>query len=199
MRDIEEQAAACLDDGARELVLVGQDTALWSGDGLALEDLLGHLAGDERVAWIRLLYMQPENVDEAILSLLAKHPKACRYLDMPFQHAGREVLARMGRRGDADTHLALLARARALMPDVSLRSTFIVGFPGETEKDFSLLSGIRERGPVRPRRGLHIQSRGGDHGGSTAPSRAAQGGRGAVQPPQCRARRSRGSRRARPG
>lgn len=139
LRDIEEQSAGYLAEGARELVMVGQDTALWSDEGLTLADLVGHLADDERVAWIRLMYMQPENVDDGILRMLAEHPKACRYLDIPFQHARREVLARMGRRGDADTHLALLARARALMPDVSLRSTFIVGFPGETEKDFSLL------------------------------------------------------------
>jgi ribosomal protein S12 methylthiotransferase len=139
LQDIEEQSAGYLDEGVGELVLVGQDTALWTGDGLALADLVGHLADDERVTWIRLMYLQPENVDERILRLLAEHPKACRYLDMPFQHASREVLVRMGRRGDADMHLALLARARALMPDVSLRSTFIVGFPGETEKDFRLL------------------------------------------------------------
>ena len=139
LRDIEEQAAGYLAEGACELVLVGQDTALWSGDGLSLADLVAHLAADERVARVRLMYMQPENVDARILRLLAEDPKACRYLDVPFQHASHEVLARMGRRGDARTHLELLARARALMPDVSLRSTFIVGFPGETEKDFRLL------------------------------------------------------------
>ena len=155
---------------------------------------MGHLAGDERVAWIRLLYMQPENVDEEILRLLAEHPKVCRYLDVPFQHAGREVLARMGRRGDASTHLALLARARALMPDVSLRSTFIVGFPGETEKDFSLLLEF-----VREARfdhaGAFLYS---PEEGTTAarlrprvPRKVAVD---EVQPPQCRARRSRGSR-----
>ena len=157
VRDIEEQAADYLDEGARELVLVGQDTALWSGDGLALADLVGRLARDERVAWIRLLYMQPENVDEAILGLLAEHPKVCRYLDMPFQHASREILARMGRRGDAGTHLALLARARALMPDVSLALDVHSGFPRGDGEGLRPASGIRERGPIRPRRGVHVQ------------------------------------------
>ena len=82
------------------------------------------------------MYLQPEHVTDALLRYMAAQPKLCRYLDVPFQHAHPEVLRRMGRGGDAAAYLDLLDRARRLMPDVSVRSAFIVGFPGETERQF---------------------------------------------------------------
>ncbi len=133
---IEEQAAAALDRGARELVLVGQDTTIWREGSLDLAGLVDLLGTDQRLRRVRLMYFQPENVDDRLLALVADHPLVVPYLDVPFQHASRRVLKRMGRRGDAKGYLALLARARELMPDLSLRSTFIVGFPGEDEQDF---------------------------------------------------------------
>jgi ribosomal protein S12 methylthiotransferase len=141
------EADACLDEGARELVLVGQDTAVWECDGLGLAGLIDLLAADDRVRRVRVMYLQPEHVTDAFLRYMAGQPKLCRYLDVPFQHAHPEVLHRMGRRGGRVAFLDLLARARQLMPDVSVRSTFIVGFPGETEAQFEeLLSFVDEAG-----------------------------------------------------
>jgi ribosomal protein S12 methylthiotransferase len=134
-----EDAHTCLAQGARELILVGQDTAVWECDGLDLGGLVDLLAADERVRRVRIMYLQPDHLTDAFLGYMAGQPKLCRYLDVPFEHAHPEVLRRMGRRGDAAAYLDLLARARRLMPDVSIRSTFIVGFPGENEDRFEHL------------------------------------------------------------
>lgn len=137
--EILTQAEAYLAAGVRELVLVGQDTAVYEHDGVDLPALVDLLAQDERVRWIRLMYLQPEHVGDRLLRLIADHPKVVPYLDIPFQHAARPVLARMARRGEGKEYGALLEKARKLMPEVSVRSTFIVGFPGETEDDFQEL------------------------------------------------------------
>ncbi len=137
--DILAEAGACLAEGARELVLVGQDTAIWSHGSLGLTALVDLLAADERVRRIRLMYLQPEHVTDDLLQYMASQRKLCRYLDIPFQHADPEILRRMGRWGSGEEYLQLLARARRLMPDVSVRSTFIVGFPGETARQFASL------------------------------------------------------------
>lgn len=137
--EIMEQARAALDEGARELVLVGQDTTIWRSESLDLAGLLDTIAADERVRWIRLMYLQPENVDDRLLASLASNTKVVDYLDIPFQHASARVLRRMARAGDGAAYLALLARARRVMPDVSVRTTFIVGFPGESENDVDTL------------------------------------------------------------
>lgn len=139
------EAEACLMEGARELVLVGQDTAIWEHEGLDLPGLIGLLVADDRVRRVRLMYLQPEHVTDALLRCMAEQPKLCRYLDVPFQHADREILRRMGRSGDASAYQDLLERARRLMPDVSVRSTFIVGFPGETEDQFQVLLDFVEK------------------------------------------------------
>jgi ribosomal protein S12 methylthiotransferase len=140
-------AKACLSEGARELILVGQDTALWEDDGLGLTDLIDLLAADERVRWLRVMYLQPEHVTDAFLSYMAKQPKLCRYLDVPFQHSDPEVLRRMGRWGDGEAYIEFLRRARRIMPEVSVRTAFIVGFPGETVEQFEhLLSFVDEAG-----------------------------------------------------
>lgn len=140
-----EQAEVVLAAGARELVLVGQDTALWSDGRRGLGELVEGLARDPRVLWLRFMYLQPEHAGPELLDLIANHPKVCCYLDLPFQHASAAVLRRMRRGGDAASHLELLRRAERLMPGVSLRSTFIAGFPGETEEDFQELLGfVRE-------------------------------------------------------
>ncbi|MBN1321033.1 MAG: 30S ribosomal protein S12 methylthiotransferase RimO [Thermoleophilia bacterium] len=137
--EILREADACLTEGARELVLVGQDTAVWSGDGLDLAGLIDLLAADQRVRRIRVLYLQPEHVTDGFLEYMAGQPRLCRYLDVPFQHSDPEVLRRMGRWGDGEAYLRLLERARGLMPDVAVRSTFIVGFPGESDAQFGHL------------------------------------------------------------
>jgi ribosomal protein S12 methylthiotransferase len=133
------EAEACLSEGARELILVGQDTTRWKSEGLDLSGLIDLLASDDRVRRIRVMYLQPARIDEAFLEFMRDHEKLCRYVDVPFQHSHPDLLRRMGRLGDGETYLALLGHARRLMPDVSLRSTFIVGFPGETEGEFAHL------------------------------------------------------------
>lgn len=132
MREVD----ACLSEGAREIVLVGQNTAVWRSGELDLAGLLEWLVADERLSRVRVMYLQPEHVTDGLLAYMASEPKICRYLDIPFQHADATVLARMGRNGDGREYRDLIDKARRLMPDVSIRSTFIVGFPGETEEQF---------------------------------------------------------------
>lgn len=128
-----EAASEAVAAGARELALVGQDTSRWSWPGWGgLERLLAELKA-LGPAWLRLLYLQPDGVDDALLETLATH--AVPYLDLPLQHASGAVLRRMGREGDGDAYLALLDRARRTIPGVAVRSTFIAGFPGETDGD----------------------------------------------------------------
>ena len=137
--EILELARAALERGARELILVGQDTSRWTYPGYGR---LARLVGEIRALrpaplWLRLLYLQPEGVDDSLLNLLAR--ETVPYLDLPLQHASARILRAMRRAGDSASHLALLERAREAVPDVAVRSTFIVGFPGETEDDFAEL------------------------------------------------------------
>ena len=137
--DILREVDSCLAEGAKEIVLVGQDTTRWRSDGLGLHGLIETLASDQRVRRIRVMYLQPTMVDDALLEFMSGHEKLCQYLDVPFQHSHPTVLHRMGRRGDGESYSDLLRRARDLMPRVATRSTFIVGFPGETERHFAHL------------------------------------------------------------
>lgn len=147
LETVVEEARTALEAGSRELILVGQDTAVWREGDVDLLGLVDLLAVDTRVERLRLLYLQPEHVSERLLAFMADHDTLCRYLDIPFQHASRSVLRRMGRAGGGDSYLELIHRARDAMPDVSLRSTFIVGFPGETEDDVEeLLDFISDAG-----------------------------------------------------
>ncbi len=133
--------------GARELVLVGQDTSRWRQPAWGgLERLLGELAGlTPAPQWLRLLYLQPEGIDDALLEALARH--AVPYVDVPLQHASGAVLRRMRRAGDGASFLRLLERVRRVLPGAAIRSTFIAGFPGETEEEFDeLLAFVAEAG-----------------------------------------------------
>jgi ribosomal protein S12 methylthiotransferase len=128
--------------GAREITLIGQDTTSY-GEDLGLRDglakLLERLAQVEDLLWVRFLYAYPNRVTQKLLDTLAAHPRLAKYMDMPLQHASRNVLARMKRGSHGDAFLKLLERIRTTIPGVSLRTSFIVGFPGETEKDFEEL------------------------------------------------------------
>ena len=106
-------------------------------DGLAL--LLEKLAGIEDLLWVRFLYAYPNRVTQKLLDTLAVHPRLVKYIDMPLQHASRNVLARMKRGSNGDAFLKLLERLRRTIPGVALRTSFIVGFPGETKQDFEEL------------------------------------------------------------
>ena len=140
-------ARAALAAGARELVLVGQDTSRWAQPGWGgLQRLLAELkALEPGPAWLRLLYLQPDGIDDALLEAIARH--AVPYVDIPLQHAHGAVLRRMRRGGDGEAYLALLARVRAALPGVAVRSTFIAGFPGETDEEFEeLVAFVRQAG-----------------------------------------------------
>jgi ribosomal protein S12 methylthiotransferase len=138
VREAENLAAS----GAREITLIGQDTTSY-GEDLGLRDglaqLLERLAQVEDLLWVRFLYAYPNRVMQKLLDTLAAHPRLAKYMDMPLQHASRNVLARMKRGSHGDAFLKLLERIRATIPGVSLRTSFIAGFPGETEKDFEEL------------------------------------------------------------
>ena len=128
--------------GAREITLIGQDTTSY-GEDLGLRDglaqLLEKLAQTSDLLWVRFLYAYPNRVTQKLLDTIAAHPRLAKYMDMPLQHASRNVLARMKRGSNGEAFLKLLERIRTTIPGVSLRTSFIVGFPGESEADFEEL------------------------------------------------------------
>ena len=138
VREAENLAAS----GVREITLIGQDTTSY-GEDLGLRDglakLLGRLAEVDDLLWVRFLYAYPNRVTQKLLDTLAAHPRLASYMDMPLQHASRNVLARMKRGSHGGAFLKLLQRIRATIPGVTLRTSFIAGFPGETEADFEEL------------------------------------------------------------
>ena len=101
--------------------------------------MLKELARLDGLGWIRLLYTYPDMINEELLELMAREPKICKYLDIPLQHISDKVLSRMNRRSTADSIKSKLREAKTLMSELSLRTTFIVGFPGESDKDFAQL------------------------------------------------------------
>ena len=128
--------------GVREITLIGQDTTCYGEDfglkdGLAL--LLEKLAGIEDLRWIRFLYAYPNKITGRLLQTISEHENICSYLDVPLQHAAPSVLKRMKRGGGAEIYLRSIEKMRRTIPDVTLRSSFIVGFPGETEREFEEL------------------------------------------------------------
>jgi ribosomal protein S12 methylthiotransferase len=128
--------------GTREITLIGQDTTSY-GEDLGLRDglpqLLAALANVDELLWVRFLYAYPNRVTQKLLDILAAHPRLAKYMDMPLQHASHNMLARMKRGSHGDAFLKLLERIRTTIPGVALRTSFIVGFPGETDKDFDEL------------------------------------------------------------
>jgi ribosomal protein S12 methylthiotransferase len=125
--------------GVREITLIGQDTTCYGEDfglkdGLAL--LLEKLAHIEDLRWIRFLYAYPNKITGKLLETIAAHDKICSYVDVPLQHASPTALKRMKRGGGADIFLRMIEKIRRTIPGVTVRSSFIVGFPGETEKEF---------------------------------------------------------------
>jgi ribosomal protein S12 methylthiotransferase len=128
--------------GVREITLIGQDTTCYGEDfglrdGLAL--LLEKLAGIEDLQWIRFLYAYPNKITKRLLETIASHEKICSYMDVPLQHASASALKRMKRGGGADVFHRSIEKMRRVIPDLTLRTSFIVGFPGETEKEFEEL------------------------------------------------------------
>ena len=136
-----EQATALAQDGVKELIVIAQDTTAYGVDrgGRQLAPLLEKLCEIEGLRWIRMLYCYPDKIDDTLLQVMQKHDKILPYLDIPIQHADGEVLRAMNRPGDFDSLLALIQKIRTYLPNAVLRTTLIVGFPGETEEQFERL------------------------------------------------------------
>ncbi|MBI2874997.1 MAG: 30S ribosomal protein S12 methylthiotransferase RimO [Firmicutes bacterium] len=142
------EAEGLAERGVRELILVAQDTTRYGSDlpgRPRLAHLLRGLSAIDGLAWIRFLYAFPGRVDDELLSVMAETKKVCRYLDLPLQHADPEILRLMGRGGSGESFLLLLERIRAAVPGIAVRSSFIVGFPGEKQTHFrNLLAFLAE-------------------------------------------------------
>jgi len=142
---IVREARSLASRGVRELLLISQDTTFYGidrGERGALSRLLRELNGIDGLEWIRLLYLYPTTITDDVLDAMAECEKVCRYVDLPLQHASATVLKRMGRPGHRKTYDKLLARIRQRVPGVALRTTLIVGFPGETAAEFVELEGF---------------------------------------------------------
>ncbi|MBI1883714.1 MAG: 30S ribosomal protein S12 methylthiotransferase RimO [Chlamydiae bacterium] len=147
IEDIEAQVRNLVLGGTREIVLVAQDSTDYGRDiyqAQRLPDLLRCLAKIEGLEWIRILYAYPAYVSDELIDVMAEEPKICKYLDMPLQHADDEMLVRMARLGSRKEYLQLIQKMRERMPGFALRTTFIVGYPGETEAHFQNLLDFME-------------------------------------------------------
>jgi ribosomal protein S12 methylthiotransferase len=144
VREAENLAQA----GVREISLIGQDTTFY-GEDLGIRDGLAHLlarlAEVEGLEWVRFLYCYPNRITPRLLETIAEHPRLAKYMDIPLQHASKNVLKRMQRGAHGPAFLKMLEKIRRTIPNISLRTSFIVGFPGETKEDFrELCDFVRE-------------------------------------------------------
>jgi ribosomal protein S12 methylthiotransferase len=150
IESIVREAHTLAEQGVKEILLISQDTSFYGidrGERGALPRLLRALNGVEGLEWIRMLYLYPTTIGDDVLAAMAESAKVCKYVDLPLQHASDAVLKRMKRPGSRAGYERLLDRIRARVPGVTLRTTFIVGFPGETDTDFDeLQSFVRQIG-----------------------------------------------------
>ena len=137
-----DDARRAVEGGARELIVIAQDIASYRSGGAGLPDLVNDISEIPGVEWIRLMYCHPDHIGEDIISLVRDNGKVVKYCDIPFQHASAKVLRAMNRKGDRETYTRLVERLRSEVPGIHLRSTFMVGFPGETDDDFEELAGF---------------------------------------------------------
>jgi len=141
MEKIIAEAQKLAQDGVSELILVAQDTTEYGRDleDASLAKLLHELGKIEGIEWIRVLYCYPESITDELIEEIKNNPKVCKYLDIPIQHAADPVLKRMARRSSLAQLHERIGKLRSEIPGISLRTTLIVGFPGETEEDFNVL------------------------------------------------------------
>lgn len=142
IENIAAEAKDLADKGVSELILIAQDTTAYGLDlykKQMLPELIRQLSDISGIKWIRLHYCYPEMVMDELIDEMARNSKVCRYIDIPFQHASDSVLKHMGRRSTGENNIKLIQKLRGAMPDIIIRSTFIVGFPGETQEDFNKL------------------------------------------------------------
>lgn len=148
MQEVLSEARLLAESGAKELILVAQNTAAYGKD-VGLDDGLAHLLEAltriSGLKWIRVLYGHPDNMSDALIEVIGSHPQLCSYFDIPVQHISEPVLKRMGRRYDSSTIFELFERIRNNVPDAALRTTVLVGFPGESDDDFKRLMNLVER------------------------------------------------------
>lgn len=145
--DILAEAEMLARRGVKELIVIAQDITTYGLDNygrLALPELLHDLCKIDGIRWIRLLYAYPNNLSDDLIAAIASEEKICKYIDIPLQHADDEILARMNRKIDQAQIRALIAKLRERVPGIMIRSTFIVGFPGETEAAYNNLLNFLE-------------------------------------------------------
>ena len=143
MEDILEEANTLAQRGVKELMVIAQDTTRYGEDRygkLMLPELLTQLCKIDSIRWIRLLYCYPDRLTEELMDVIAREEKIVKYLDLPLQHCNGRVLKAMNRHGNREELTRLLKKVREKIPDITLRTTFIVGFPGETQEEFEDLA-----------------------------------------------------------
>jgi ribosomal protein S12 methylthiotransferase len=147
METLVREAARLADEGCKELVLIAQDVTGYGKDlygDCRLPELVRALCRTDGIEWIRLLYCYEERITDELIAVMAEEPKVCKYIDIPLQHVSGPVLRRMGRRSTPRSIRATIGKLRAAMPEIVIRTTFITGFPGETEADFAALLDFAE-------------------------------------------------------
>jgi ribosomal protein S12 methylthiotransferase len=140
--DIMEEAASLAEKGVKELILVAQDTTRYGLDLYGrkrLHEIIEAVSAIDGIKWIRVLYCYPEEIYDELISVMASNVKVCKYLDIPLQHISDNILKRMGRKGRKDELVEMIGRLRRNIENLCLRTSIIVGFPGETEEDFAEL------------------------------------------------------------
>lgn len=153
--------------GVQEAILIAQDLTYWGkdlGKGNTLAGLLKRILAETSIPWIRLTYAYPQFIDDELLDLIATSGRICRYLDMPLQHGSEKMLKAMRRGHTREGLRALLARIREAVPGIALRTTFLVGFPGETEDDFQELMELVEETRFERLGGFTYSPEEGTHG-----------------------------------
>ena len=137
MEQLLNEAQMLADQGVKELILVAQETTLYGKDlygEKSLHVLLKKLCRIGGIQWIRILYCYPEEIDDNLIQVMKEEKKICHYLDLPIQHASNEILKRMGRRTSKEQLIEIIEKLRQEIPDITLRTTLITGFPGETKE-----------------------------------------------------------------
>jgi len=148
VRDIVDECKGLLARGIKELCIIGQDIGSYKSGASGLPELLAAIAELPGDFWVRLLYIHPDHFPVAILDLMEKDPRFLPYFDIPFQHGSKKVLSAMNRRGGAEAYIALAETIRKRLPAAVIRTTFLAGFPGETDDDFAMLADFQEK--LRP-------------------------------------------------
>lgn len=142
-----DEAKVLAESGVKELILIAQDTTKYGQDlygKYSLDILLKELVKIDGIEWIRLFYCYPQRITDSLINVIANEEKVCNYIDIPLQHSDKTVLKNMNRVGNGEDYRALISKMRKAIPDLALRTTFMVGFPGETDEQFENLCKFTE-------------------------------------------------------